>query len=62
MTDKITPDVFERFAKVVQTAPEMLDCHMVAGGFDYLVKAGRAGDTDYAVMKEVKRDALLPVG
>lgn len=33
-----TPDVFERFAKAVARAPEVLECHMVAGGFDYLVK------------------------
>ena len=39
MLDKTTPDIFERFARAVQTAPEVLECHMVAGGFDYLVKA-----------------------
>ena len=38
MLDKTTPDVFEKFAKAVQAAPEVLECHMVAGGFDYLVK------------------------
>src|SRR5258708_33370976 len=38
MLDKTTPDVFERFAKAVQAAPEVLDRHMVAGGFDYLWK------------------------
>ncbi len=37
--DKTTPDVFERFAKAVRNAPEVLECHMVAGGFDYLLKA-----------------------
>lgn len=37
--DKTTPDVFERFAKAVRVAPEVLECHMVAGGFDYLLKA-----------------------
>lgn len=36
--DKTTPDVFERFAEAVRRAPEVLECHMVAGGFDYLVK------------------------
>jgi Lrp/AsnC family leucine-responsive transcriptional regulator len=36
--DKTTPDVFERFAAAVRRAPEVLECHMVAGGFDYLVK------------------------
>jgi Lrp/AsnC family leucine-responsive transcriptional regulator len=36
--DKTTPDIFEKFAKAVRRAPEVLECHMVAGGFDYLVK------------------------
>jgi Lrp/AsnC family leucine-responsive transcriptional regulator len=36
--DKTTPDVFEKFAAAVRRAPEVLECHMVAGGFDYLVK------------------------
>ncbi len=36
--DKTTPDAFERFAAAVKRAPEVLECHMVAGGFDYLVK------------------------
>ena len=38
LLDKTTPDIFERFARAVQNAPEVLECHMVAGGFDYLVK------------------------
>src|SRR3954465_885884 len=36
--DKTTPDVFERFAAAVRRSPEVMECHMVAGGFDYLVK------------------------
>jgi Lrp/AsnC family transcriptional regulator, leucine-responsive regulatory protein len=36
--DRTTPDVFERFARAAVTAPEVMECHMVAGGFDYLVK------------------------
>jgi Lrp/AsnC family leucine-responsive transcriptional regulator len=38
LLDKTTPDVFDRFAAAVNRAPEVLECHMVAGGFDYLVK------------------------
>jgi Lrp/AsnC family leucine-responsive transcriptional regulator len=38
LLDKTTPDVFDRFAAAVNCAPEVLECHMVAGGFDYLVK------------------------
>lgn len=36
--DRTTPDVFEEFKRGVQFIPEVLECHMVAGGFDYLVK------------------------
>ena len=35
---KTTPDIFDRFAKAVRAAPEVLECHTVAGGFDYLIK------------------------
>lgn len=38
LLDKTTPDVFDRFSMAVNRAPEVLECHMVAGGFDYLVK------------------------
>ena len=38
LLDKTTPDVFDWFAAAVNRAPEVLECHMVAGGFDYLVK------------------------
>jgi Lrp/AsnC family leucine-responsive transcriptional regulator len=37
--DRTTPDVFESFKRGVKAVPEVLECHMVAGGFDYLVKA-----------------------
>jgi Lrp/AsnC family leucine-responsive transcriptional regulator len=38
LLDKTTPDIFTKFAEAVNRAPEVLECHMVAGGFDYLVK------------------------
>ena len=37
--DKTSADIFDRFAQAVRRAPEVLECHMVAGGFDYLLKA-----------------------
>lgn len=37
--ERTTPDVFDAFATAVDNSPEVLECHMVAGGFDYLVKA-----------------------
>ena len=39
LLDCTTPEVFDAFKRSVQTIPEVLECHMVAGGFDYLVKA-----------------------
>ncbi len=38
LLDRTTPNVFEAFRAAVQVHPEILECHMVAGGFDYLVK------------------------
>jgi Lrp/AsnC family transcriptional regulator, leucine-responsive regulatory protein len=31
--DKTTPDAFQKFAEAVRRAPEVFECHMVAGGF-----------------------------
>ena len=36
--DRTTPDVMNAFSAAVQARPEILECHLVAGGFDYLIK------------------------
>jgi Lrp/AsnC family leucine-responsive transcriptional regulator len=54
--DRTTPDVFERFARAVVRAPEVMECHMVAGGFDYLVKTRVA---DMAAYRAFLADVLL---
>lgn len=38
LLDRTTPNVFEAFKASVQVHPQILECHMVAGGFDYLLK------------------------
>lgn len=38
MLDRTTRDAFARFAHAVAAVPEILECPMVAGGFDYLIK------------------------
>ena len=43
--DRTTSDTFSQFAQAAQRTPEILECHMVAGGFDYLIKA-RVSDMD----------------
>lgn len=56
LLDKTTPDVFARFAEAVRRAPEVLECHMVAGGFDYLVKTRVA---DMAAYRRFLGETLL---
>jgi Lrp/AsnC family leucine-responsive transcriptional regulator len=41
--ERTTPEVFRSFQAAVQARPEILECHLVAGGFDYLIKT-RAAD------------------
>lgn len=36
--DRTGPDLFDRFREALSGLPEVEECHMVAGGFDYLVK------------------------
>jgi Lrp/AsnC family leucine-responsive transcriptional regulator len=57
--DRTTPEVFDAFKKSVQTIPEVLECHMVAGGFDYLVKARVK---DMAAYREFLGRTLLQKG
>jgi Lrp/AsnC family transcriptional regulator, leucine-responsive regulatory protein len=36
--DRTTPDAFEHFKQAMLAHDEVMECHMVAGGFDYLLK------------------------
>jgi Lrp/AsnC family leucine-responsive transcriptional regulator len=36
--DRTTPDVFDRFSQAMHRFDEVIECQMVGGGFDYLVK------------------------
>ncbi|MGC1301249.1 MAG: Lrp/AsnC ligand binding domain-containing protein [Caulobacteraceae bacterium] len=45
--DRTTTDMFEAFAAAVRGVPEVMECHMVAGGFDYLIKARLRDMGDY---------------
>ena len=42
LLDRTTPTVFDQFKAAVQVYPEIMECHMVAGGFDYLLKTRMA--------------------
>ena len=47
LLDRTTPNVFDEFKAAVQVRPEIMECHMVAGGFDYLLKTRSADMGDY---------------
>jgi Lrp/AsnC family leucine-responsive transcriptional regulator len=45
--DRTTEEVFEHFGRAVRNMPQVLECHMVSGGFDYLIKARLRDMSDY---------------
>ena len=47
LLDRTTPGVFDAFNAAVQVHPEIVECHMVAGGFDYLLKTRMADMAAY---------------
>lgn len=47
LLDRTTPNVFDQFKAAVQVHPEIMECHMVAGGFDYLLKTRSADMAAY---------------
>jgi Lrp/AsnC family leucine-responsive transcriptional regulator len=47
LLDRTTPNVFDEFKAAVQVRDEIMECHMVAGGFDYLLKTRMADMSAY---------------
>jgi Lrp/AsnC family leucine-responsive transcriptional regulator len=47
LLDRTVPDVMDSFRAAVQARPEILECHLVAGGFDYLLKTRVADMSAY---------------
>jgi Lrp/AsnC family transcriptional regulator, leucine-responsive regulatory protein len=50
LLDRTAPDVMATFKAAVQARPEILECHLVAGGFDYLIKTRVADMAAYREM------------
>ncbi|MBI2719640.1 MAG: Lrp/AsnC family transcriptional regulator [Rhizobiales bacterium] len=42
-----TEEAFERFEKAVQRVPEILECHLMSGQFDYLLRVVAVDAADY---------------
>lgn len=47
LLDKTTPEVMDQFATAIRRVPDVLECHMVAGGFDFLIKTRARDMADY---------------
>lgn len=56
--DRISAENFDLFRDAVSRIPEIEECHMVAGGFDYLLKVRVA---DMAAYRRFLGDALASV-
>ena len=54
-----TEEAFERFEKSVQRVPEILECYLMSGQFDYLLRVAAADATDYERIHRTKL-ARLP--
>jgi Lrp/AsnC family leucine-responsive transcriptional regulator len=53
---RTSPDVFAEFSEAVRQRPEVLECHLVSGNFDYLIKARVA---DMKAYRELLGETLL---
>jgi Lrp/AsnC family transcriptional regulator, leucine-responsive regulatory protein len=54
--DHKSGNMFEQFRREVQKIPEVLECHLVSGDFDYLIKARIGEMSDY---RKLLGDILL---
>lgn len=53
---RTTPDVFDEFREAVKKLPMVLECHLVSGNFDYLLKARVA---DMAAYRKLLGETIL---
>lgn len=51
-----SPDAFRKFREEARKLPEVLDCHLVSGNFDYLIKARVS---DMKAYRELLGDKIL---
>lgn len=54
--DRTTADVFQKFKKEVVKIKEVVECHLVAGGYDYLLKIRFSNIESYRSILEAVAD------
>src|SRR3954453_9797078 len=42
-----TEEAFEKFEKAIQRVPEIIECHLMSGQFDYLLRVAATDAADY---------------
>ncbi|WP_018691962.1 leucine-responsive transcriptional regulator Lrp [Algicola sagamiensis] len=47
---RTSPDVFEEFSQAVKELDEILECHLVSGNFDFLLKTRVADMSEYRTL------------
>lgn len=60
LLDKTTPNVLDEFIDAVGHYPEIVECHMVSGGFDFLIKL-RSGSMEEFDVSQGKCYGNYPV-
>ena len=53
--DRQSDDALEKFEAAVRRVPEILECHLMTGQFDYLLRIGVTDNSDY---ERIHRDRL----
>ena len=54
-------EIFEQVRRALTHMPEVLECHLVSGSFDYLVKARLAGMADYrGLLADILKQMPVP--
>ena len=53
-----TEDAFEKFERAVIRVPEILECHLMSGQFDYLLRIAAADAADYERIHRSKLSRL----
>lgn len=54
-------DDFQTFEAAIAGFPEVVECHLISGGYDYLIKVTAAGVSEYQAMIERVLDARIGI-
>jgi DNA-binding Lrp family transcriptional regulator len=52
---------FSRFEQAAKNVPEVIECHLISGGYDYLLKFVTAGVSDYQGIMERLTDTNIGI-